>query len=129
MADATTLDTLLHLQRQMAAEGRSAEERALRDAVACLSSSMVRGDGGLLTTGEAARLLGVSISTIKRWVGRGVLRGVDTGTRWLVEREGAERVLRIRATLAEMDDESNPTPEEFALLRRRGRQGGGREVA
>lgn len=102
MADITTLDTLLQLRREMAAEGRTTEE---------------------------AQRLGVSISTVKRWVERGVLRGMDMGTRWLVARESVGRIVHLRKTLIEMDAEGNPTPEEFVRLRQRGRRSGDKEVA
>lgn len=129
MANLATLDTLLQLQREMAAEGRTAEEEALREALTCLGRALSKADDGLLTTGEAAERLGLSISTVKRWAQRGVLRGVDMGTRWLVARESVDRIVRIRKTLAEMDAEGNPTPEEFVQLRRRGRGSGDKEVA
>jgi excisionase family DNA binding protein len=129
MSDVTTLETLAKLEREMAAGGRDNEVKALQEAVACLSRSLTRGGEGLLTTGEAAEKLGVSISTVKRWVQRGVLRGVDTGTRWLVGREGVERILRMRKALAELDEQGYPTAEEFAAIRRRGRRARGEDVA
>jgi len=113
----TTLDTLARLGQEMAEEGRTVEEQALRDAVAELG----RFSGGLLTTGEAADRLHVSIPTVKRWIERGALSGVDTGTRWLVTEESVERVIRVRRNLKEMDEEGNPTGEEILELTKRTR--------
>src|SRR5271167_676170 len=48
----------------------------------------------LITTGEAARLLGVrSINTIKRWAIDGVLEGFRRGGRILVSRRSVERLV------------------------------------
>jgi excisionase family DNA binding protein len=48
----------------------------------------------LMTTGEAARLLGVaSVNTIKRWVADGILDGFRRGGRVLVSRASVERML------------------------------------
>lgn len=115
----TTLDTLARLGHEMAEAGRTAEEQALRDAVAELG----RFSGGLLTTGEAADRLRISIPTVKRWIERGAISGVDAGTRWLVTEESVERVLRIRRNLKEMDEEGNPTDEEILELTKRTRRG------
>ncbi len=116
--DKTTLDTLARLGQEMAESGRTVEERALKDAVAELG----RFSGGLLTTGEAADRLRVSIPTVKRWIARGALSGVDTGTRWLVTEESVERVIRIRHNLREMDEEGSPTDEEILELTKRTRR-------
>lgn len=114
-----SLDTLARLGQEMAEAGRTTEEEALRDAVAELG----RFSGGLITTGEAAERLRISIPTVKRWIERGALSGVDTGTRWLVTEESVERVLRIRRNLKEMDEEGNPTDEEILELTKRTRRG------
>ena len=119
-----TLDILARLGREMAEAGRTAEEQALRDAVAELG----RFSGGLLTTGEAAGRLRVSIPTVKRWIERGALAGVDTGTRWLVTEESVDRVIRIRRNLKEMDEEGNPTDEEILELTKRTRRRPGDRV-
>ncbi len=116
--DRTTLETLARLGQEMAGAGRTVEEQALRDAVAELG----RFSGGLLTTGEAADRLHVSIPTVKRWIERGALSGVDTGTRWLVTEESVDRVVRIRRNLKEMDEEGNPTDKEIFGLTKRTRR-------
>ncbi len=113
-----TIDTLARLERELADEGRTAEVEAVRDAL----SALARPERGLLTTGQAAERLGVSITTVKEWVKRGTLRGVDTGTRWLVSEESVERILRIRKSVAEIDEEGYPTPEEIYELTKKVRR-------
>jgi excisionase family DNA binding protein len=113
-----TLDTLARLERELADEGRTAEVEAVRDAI----SALARPERGLLTTGQAAERLGVSITTVKEWVKRGTLRGVDTGTRWLVSEDSVERILRIRKSVAEIDEEGYPTPEEIYELTKKVRR-------
>jgi len=59
------------------------------------------GSGELLTTGEAARLLGVrSVFTIRRWAQAGILDGYRRGGRILISRASVER-LRGAPTVAE----------------------------
>ena len=113
-----TLDTLARLERELASEGRTQEVEAVRDALAALA----RPERGLLTTGQAADRLGISITTVKEWVKRGTLKGVDTGTRWLVSEDSVERILRIRKTIAEIEEEGYPTPEEIYELTKKVRQ-------
>jgi excisionase family DNA binding protein len=45
---------------------------------------------GYMTTGEAARLIGVSAQTIKNWVDQGRLAGSRVGGRMLVERRSVQ---------------------------------------
>ena len=41
-----------------------------------------------VTTGDAARMLGVGLNTVKRWIGSGALQGVCTpGGHWRISRE------------------------------------------
>ncbi len=129
MLTMATLDTLTQLQKEMAAAHRKTEEAALGEALNCLARTLNKAEDGTYTTGEAAERLGVSIPTVKRWIERGVLKGVTVGTRWLVAKEGVERIVRVRKTLAEMDEEGNPTTEEFIELRRRGRRPNKEQVA
>lgn len=120
-----TLETLVRIEKEMAAEGRADEVKAIRDAAGLIARTLTRSDDGLLTTGNAAERLGVSVSTVKRWAERGTLKGVNTGTRWLVTRESVERILRMRRTLATLDEQGDPTTEEFMELRRRRERVGG----
>jgi excisionase family DNA binding protein len=49
----------------------------------------------LLTTGEAAELLGIrSVNTIKKWAIDGLLEGRRLGNRILITRESVDRLLR-----------------------------------
>jgi excisionase family DNA binding protein len=58
--------------------------------------------GGVMTTGEAAELLGVSsVNTIKRWAREGRLEGYQRGGRVMVSRASVERMLDAPAVAAE----------------------------
>ncbi len=103
------LDILAQLERDLTSQGRSSEAEAVREALTALS----RTGRGLLTTGQAAIRLGVSIPTVKDWVKRGTLNGIDTGTRWLVSEASVERIVGLRQTLDEME-ESYGSPDETA---------------
>ncbi|HEV8637387.1 MAG TPA: hypothetical protein VG370_24465 [Chloroflexota bacterium] len=52
------------------------------------------------------------IHTVKRWVERGTLAGSAVGGRWPVTRRSVERISGIRAALAALDEEGNPTLDE-----------------
>lgn len=106
-----TIDTLAGIARELADQGRTTEAEAIRAAMNELGVT-----AGLITTGEAAEKLGVSIPTVRRWTDRGTLTGVGTGTRLLVALDSVERVLRIRRNLKDMDAEGNPTAEEMDEL-------------
>lgn len=103
MVGITILRTLAELEREMGRAGRANEEGALREALRTLS----RRRGEFLTTGEAAEQLGVSIPTVKRWIERGALAGGPVGGRWLVAPESVERVVRLKESLVELDQEGN----------------------
>ena len=112
MVKLLTLTTLAELEQEMARAGRSREEEALREAVRALA----RPERGFLTTGQAARRLGVSIPTVKRWIDRGALTGGAMGGRWLVSSEGVEHLVRLRQSLVTLDREGNPTPGEIQQI-------------
>jgi excisionase family DNA binding protein len=114
----TTLSVLAELEREMTSAGRVAEGEALRDARLALA----RPERGVLSTGQAADRLGVSIPTVKRWVERGTLSGRAVGGRWAISQESVDRLVRLRAVLDEVDAEGNPTPDEVASLYRRERR-------
>ena len=66
----------------------------LDQAIAALQPSASEPASTLVTTGEAARLLGVaSVNTIKRWVADGILDGFRRGGRVLVSRASVERMV------------------------------------
>ena len=122
-----SIDTVSRLERELAESGRTAEAAALEELIAAVA----RPGRGLLTTGQAAERLGIAVQTVKNWIERGTLRGVNTGTRWLVSEESVETVEGIRRTFTESAREGYPTPEETAALTKRTRRAAqeGREVA
>lgn len=120
MVALTTLRTLTQLEQEMSRAGRSAEEEALREAVRTLASRR----GEFLTTGEAAERLGVSIPTVKRWIERGALLGGPVGGRWLVSPESVEQLVRLRASLFDLDREGYPTADEVRELEGHRRESG-----
>lgn len=107
-----TLSRLSDLEREMGAAGRQEEEAALREVLQML----VRSRRMLLTTGEAAARLNVSIPTVKRWIERGTLDGGLVGSRWLVSPESVQRVLDVRKILGEIEAEGFPTDEEIRAM-------------
>lgn len=118
MVKVATLSTLENLREEMAAAARSAEQAALEEALRWLS----RPRQGVLTTGETAERLGISIPTVKRWIERGTLDGGPVGGRWLVSEESVEHHVRLRKLLKAMDEEGNPTDEEIQEMYSRSRR-------
>ena len=118
MSKLGTIKTLELLEREMGRAGREAEESALREARGILA----RSEPGLMTTGQAATLLNVSIPTIKRMVERGTLAGAPVGGRWRISRESVDTLLRLRQTPREFDAEGHPSPEEIQTLIDRARR-------
>jgi excisionase family DNA binding protein len=115
---AETIDTVSRLERELAGSGRTDEAAALEE----LLAAVARPGKGLLTTGQAAGRLGITVQTVKNWIGRGTLRGIKAGTRWLVSEESVETVEGIRRTFAEAVEEGHPTPDEIAVLTKRTRR-------
>ena len=115
MVEMATLKTLAELEMEMGRAGRPAEEGALRQALRTLT----RRERALLTTGEAAQQLRISIPTVKRWIRRGALTGGSLAGRWLVSRESVDRLARVRAALLDLDREGNPSPDDIRLIEAR----------
>ena len=114
-----TIDALVRLERELETSERKADAEALREAIVALA----RPGRGLLTTGQAAERLGVAIQTVKNWLQRGTLKGVRTGTRWLVSEESVELVEGFRQTYAQIDaEEGYPSPEEIRRLTKAARR-------
>ncbi len=113
----STLSALANLETEMALAGRASEATALAEARRLLT----RPRHGLLTTGQAAERLGVSIPTVKRWIERGALDGARVEGRWLVTSESVERVAGVREALDELAREGFPTDDELADLFARSR--------
>lgn len=122
-----TIDIVSRLEREMAETGRTEEAAALEELIAAVA----RPGRGLLTTGQAAERLGIAVQTVKNWIERGTLRGINTGTRWLVSEESVQTVEGIRRTFTEAAEEGYPTPEEISALTKRARRAAekGRDVA
>jgi excisionase family DNA binding protein len=74
------------LRAQRDEENAALVQRLLDQALAVSGGSQVAA-GQFMTTGQAARALGVAIQTIKNWVAAGDLTGVKVGRRTLVRRE------------------------------------------
>ncbi len=52
---------------------------------------------GYVTTGEAARLLGVGLNTVKRWIANGDLKGIQTpGGHWRIPKADLECFMQKR---------------------------------
>lgn len=113
-----TIDKLARIGRELAQVGREDDAAAIDEAVAALS----RPGRGWLTTGQAAERLNVARQTIKNWVQRGTLRGVNIGTRWLISEESVETIEGVRRAVADMDAEGYPTADEIRDLTKRTRR-------
>jgi excisionase family DNA binding protein len=62
---------------------------------------------GLLTPAEVAKLLNVHITTIRRWLKRGVLAGTQVGGRlWFIKREDVDALLSKQGKAVEISDGS-----------------------
>jgi hypothetical protein len=93
MADTRMIENRLKdLSETLRQRGESDLATEVGELIATLQGEQEE-ERGLVTTGEAARLLGVrSINTIKLWVWQGTLDGVKRGGRWLVTSESVRRV-------------------------------------
>jgi excisionase family DNA binding protein len=81
------------------AEGKSDLVEQVTQVIAALQTDRQPPVGDLLSTGEAATLLGVrSINTIKRWAGDGLLEGYQVGGRVKVTRASVEALLKSPIT-------------------------------
>ena len=92
MDRAASLVQLDAVADELTRRGETDLAQKTREAVAALRSVDAAPD--LVTTGEAARLLGVrSINTVKAWVRDGLLEGSQVGGRMKVSRASIERML------------------------------------
>ena len=112
MSDLTqTVDRLRETRDELERRGIGDLARTLDQAIADLSTPAPPSPGELITTGEAARLLGIrSVNTIKRWAADGLLEGYRRGARILVTRASVEAMLndsrleRYKARQQELDE-------------------------
>lgn len=85
------------ISRELEERGEADLAREVGEVIDALrqQTTAVEPSGGVLTTGEAAALLGVrSINTVKRWARDGLLEGFRRGGRIVVSRRSVERMLR-----------------------------------
>ena len=86
---------LNEVRSYLIAEGKSELVEKVSDVIAELRPERPQPVGDLLSTGEAAAMLGVrSINTIKRWAGDGLLEGYRVGGRIKVTRSSVEALLK-----------------------------------
>ena len=75
--------------------------------------------GMYMTTGEAARLIGVSVPTIKNWVNQGRLAGSRIGARMMITRRSVQMFFDSLGTapeLAEDQDVERAASEHHELM-------------
>jgi excisionase family DNA binding protein len=88
-ADAEVIGELVsRLRAEHDERAAVAIERLMRQVL--VSKDPLTALAGYMTTGEAARLIGVSAQTIKNWVNRGQLVGSRVGGRTLVTRRSVQ---------------------------------------
>jgi excisionase family DNA binding protein len=95
-ATAEVADALEVVSRFLDQAGQVEYSERVERAIAVLRELQVASPppGGVITTGEAARLLGIrSVNTIKRWVHDGTLAGYRRGSRILVSRDSVDQLL------------------------------------
>jgi hypothetical protein len=87
------IDELRELARELEDHGDGQIAQRMNRAISTLASDRKVVEGELLTTGAAARELGIrSVNTIKRWAAQGVLDGFRRGGRILVSRASVEKM-------------------------------------
>jgi excisionase family DNA binding protein len=95
------------------------EERAAAAIERLMQQALVSPDphaalAGFMTTGEAARLIGVSVQTIKNWVDQGRLVGSRVGGRTLVTRVSVQAFFDSLGLTAEQHTVDNVDSAEAA---------------
>ena len=98
MNSTQTIETRLEgISRKLEEQGEGELAQEIKEVVGLLRrpSEAAEPPGGVITTGEAARMLGVrSINTVKRWAREGFLEGFRRGGRMVISRKSVERMLQ-----------------------------------
>jgi len=111
-------ETVHDLRAQGQEECAQALEAVLAAALSAHAGRSAKSAAPYLTTGQAARALGVSLQAIKNWVAAGRLEGVRLGGRVLVPREALLQYLDdLRKGQPEAQQQS-PTDRRAAAARR-----------
>ena len=116
-ADAEVIGELVvRLRAEHDERAANAVERLMQEAL--VSPDPRAALGGYMTTGEAARLIGVSPQTIKNWVAQGRLTGSRVGGRMLVTRRSVQGFFDSLGTAPEspQDDDVEAAETEYGHL-------------
>jgi excisionase family DNA binding protein len=121
----TAIRTLDAVRGQLMAEGKNDMVEQVADVIRYLQPSAALPVVDLISTSEAATILGVrSINTVKRWAADGLLEGYCVGSRIKVTRASVEKILQspiaerqrtyereLDAALAPFDAGDDPIPD------------------
>jgi excisionase family DNA binding protein len=111
MVTLSTLERLNELEQRLDDLGLQPYRDALDDALRELGGPAHR----FLRTGEAARRLGVSVPTVKRWGRRGILPIARVRGRWIVPADSVERLVASAPSLpgeGPLEDLGAPLPRD-----------------
>lgn len=100
MVTVATLERLAELEERLAGLGLGEYRDAVDKALQALGGPSHR----FLRTGEAARALGVSIPTVKRWGKQGILPITRVRGRWIVPAESVKRLKQAAAAVRNPDE-------------------------
>lgn len=112
-ADAEVIgEVVSRLRAEHEDRAAAAIERLMREAL--VSPDPHAALAGYMTTGEAARLIGVSVQTIKNWVDQGRLAGSRVGGRTLVTRRSVQEFFDSLGTATEESEDEDVDSAEAA---------------
>jgi excisionase family DNA binding protein len=111
--DAEIIDELVvRLRAEHDERAANAVERLMQQAL--VSPDPRAALAGYMTTGEAARLIGVSAQTIKNWVAHGRLVGNRVGGRILVARRSVQSFFDALGTAADASEDEDSAGADAA---------------